>query len=330
MNVLLLPAIALAGMLTLWWGRGRDPDPRSVDVRYGPPEGLGPAECGVLLDTRVRLRHVTATLLDLAARGHLVVEEVEPPADEDLERDFRFHRLSDSATWEELARHERILLHLFFSPRAVWPPDPGPVERALRAELGARDGRESVRVSDLGQPFRLTQGMEAFFAPLVARGYFRRLPGRTRLRYLAAAGLLMALGLGGASTPVGYGSVVLAAAIVAGVGWHMPARTREGRRAAEHVAGYREYLARTEADRLERAEAAPADVDRTLAFGAALGLGSAWTKALDPLYGDQIETVEEAEEEVYRRAAVSVIRDLMRPAGRENAVTGSPREPGRG
>ena len=40
-------------------------------MRYEPPEGLTPAEVGVVWDESADLEDVTATILDLAVRGHL-------------------------------------------------------------------------------------------------------------------------------------------------------------------------------------------------------------------------------------------------------------------
>src|SRR5215472_3574048 len=47
--VLTLPLWALVVMFSLWWVKGRDPDPgMSVAPMYAPPEKMGPAEAGTL------------------------------------------------------------------------------------------------------------------------------------------------------------------------------------------------------------------------------------------------------------------------------------------
>ncbi|MDX1579908.1 MAG: DUF2207 domain-containing protein, partial [Gemmatimonadota bacterium] len=307
-----LPVLALVVMLALWWRRGRDPAEMAVDVRYEPPDDLSPAACGLLLDTSVRLRHVTATLVDLAARGHLSIEAVEPPPDDDLEHDFLFRPASDPSAWDQLTDHESSLLHLFFSPRDAGPADPGPADWLLRETVGAPGGRESLRMSDLGQPFRPIQGTGTIFDELSERGYFASRPAWVRLRYLGGALLVAALGSGAAARPLEYASVGAAAVIIAGIGWYMPARTTKGRRAAEEVIGFREYLERTEADRLERSVERPADFDRSLAYAIALGVESRWSDALDDLYGDRVETVEDASEDDLRQLLHSSIESLRR------------------
>ncbi len=48
----------------------------SVVVRYEPPEGLGPAEAGTLIDEKLDMRDISATIIDLAVRGYIKIEEI--------------------------------------------------------------------------------------------------------------------------------------------------------------------------------------------------------------------------------------------------------------
>ena len=63
-------------MFALWWYKGRDPDPgRSVAPMYEPPPGMSPAEAGTLIDDTIHPRDITSTIVDLAVRGYLKIEE---------------------------------------------------------------------------------------------------------------------------------------------------------------------------------------------------------------------------------------------------------------
>ena len=64
-------------MFWLWSARGRDPRVGPVAVQYTPPEGLSPAESGTLVDEMAAMRDITATIVDLAVRGYIVIEETE-------------------------------------------------------------------------------------------------------------------------------------------------------------------------------------------------------------------------------------------------------------
>ncbi len=64
-------------MFWLWSTRGRDPRVGPVAVQYAPPEGMSPAEAGTLVDEIAAMRDITATIVDLAVRGYIVIEEKE-------------------------------------------------------------------------------------------------------------------------------------------------------------------------------------------------------------------------------------------------------------
>jgi hypothetical protein len=70
-----MPVGVFGVMLAQWYRRGRDPRRRPIAPRYEPPDGLTPAEVGTLVDHRVDVRDITATLVDLAVRGFIVIEE---------------------------------------------------------------------------------------------------------------------------------------------------------------------------------------------------------------------------------------------------------------
>ena len=69
---MLAPLLALVFLARRYWTAGRDPrGSASVVVRYEPPPDLTPGEIGALVDERVDLRDLTATVVDLAIKGYL-------------------------------------------------------------------------------------------------------------------------------------------------------------------------------------------------------------------------------------------------------------------
>ena len=76
--VLTLPLWAFAVMFPMWWLKGRDPDPGiSVAPMYEPPEQMGPAEVGTLIDGSVDPRDITSVLVDMAVRGYVKIVETQ-------------------------------------------------------------------------------------------------------------------------------------------------------------------------------------------------------------------------------------------------------------
>jgi hypothetical protein len=61
-----IPVGVFVVMLYWWWTSGRDPERDAITVQYEPPDSLSPAECGTLMDSKVAMCDITATLVDLA------------------------------------------------------------------------------------------------------------------------------------------------------------------------------------------------------------------------------------------------------------------------
>src|SRR5438132_318759 len=154
-----LPLAVFALMLRLWYTRGRDPRLRPIVPRYEPPDGLSPAETGTLVDNRADLRDITATLVDLAVRGFLVIEERDREGLLGLwsSKDFTLRRQKEQPG--DLKPHERAVLHGIF--------------------LGRGD---AVDLSDLKNEFyRELPGIrDRIFDALVGRGYYARRPDQVR------------------------------------------------------------------------------------------------------------------------------------------------------
>jgi Predicted membrane protein (DUF2207) N-terminal domain len=66
---------------TMGGGEGEEPVPigdadTSAPVEFAPPEGLHPGQIGTLIDERANTLDVTATIIDLAVRGFLTIQEI--------------------------------------------------------------------------------------------------------------------------------------------------------------------------------------------------------------------------------------------------------------
>ena len=64
-------------------------------VNYEAPDGLTPAEVGTLVDEQVDLRDISATIIDLAVRGYLKIEEVGSNSWFSSGSDYRFIKLRE-------------------------------------------------------------------------------------------------------------------------------------------------------------------------------------------------------------------------------------------
>jgi Predicted membrane protein (DUF2207) C-terminal domain/Predicted membrane protein (DUF2207) N-terminal domain len=265
---LLLPLCVGGLMLQLWRRRGRDaPGRASIPVAYEPPAGLTPAEVGTVLDESADLDDVTATLLDLAIRGQLEIEEIESHRFLFFSnRDYRLRRLD--APGADLRGHERKLLSALFA------------------------GGDEVLVSELRNHFHvhLPSIRDALYEEVTGRdGCFPARPDRLRTGWTLAGGAIGIAAL--PALAIGHFSLAPALAlgatglIVALFGRAMPRRTREGRRVYEEILGFREFVARVDADRLERMGGRSAErFEHVLPYAVVLGVADAWADAFAGIY----------------------------------------------
>jgi hypothetical protein len=167
-----------------------------------------PGHVGTVADERVDPIDVTATLIDLAVRGHLVINE--------LPRESEFARTD----WEIRRVDGDGLL---------------PFEQQLVDGIAAPGS--SVRVSDLAGKVQESIGgvQNALYDEMVSNGWFERRPDETRNRWtqLALAALIISVVLTGVLAAfttfglVGLALIVLSLGLVF-VAQEMPARTAEG------------------------------------------------------------------------------------------------------
>jgi uncharacterized membrane protein YgcG len=151
-----LPILALSGMLGLWVRKGRDPVRTSVMAEYEPPPGLTPSEVGTLADHKAQMHDITSTLVDLAVRGYVRIEEVETKSRIPLlgrkQEEWIFHQTRPTSAWRELAPHERAYLEGLFEPAleaSASPHSPGELFEYLGASFRAwREARREKRSFD--------------------------------------------------------------------------------------------------------------------------------------------------------------------------------------
>ncbi|NTU73099.1 DUF2207 domain-containing protein [Candidatus Roizmanbacteria bacterium] len=94
-----------------WYRSGRDPKvPKGVRVSYDPPKTkrgrkLAPAETGGLIDERVDMKEFVATIVDLARRGHLTIEE---------KQNKEVYLVKAKGSKDEMLEYEALLLSELF------------------------------------------------------------------------------------------------------------------------------------------------------------------------------------------------------------------------
>ena len=254
----MLGAIAIGilgplGVLVLWYGKGRDPDPGVVPSYLAePPSPLPAGLMGTLIDEKAQLRDVIAALMDLARRGYVQIKE--------MERDHLYTRTDKSA--DGLLTHEQKLLQLFFNNRTERP------------------------LSSLKDKFYayLPQIQDAMYSDLVSQGLMRAKPNRVRsfYRVLAGLGVILAAVLlfllpntppytSLFCLPLALASGIIALFIAAGA---MPQKTDKGAEARATWQAFRTFLQDVEkyTDVTQKTEI----FERFLPYAIAFGMERQW------------------------------------------------------
>jgi uncharacterized membrane protein len=270
-GVFFLPIFSLLYMFNLWYRRGRDPKAReSVTVMYEPPKfndrPLTPGEVGALVDERLDPRDITSTIVGLAVKGYLQIEETKK---EGLLLDSRDYIL------EKVKEHDSNL---------------NPFEIELMKSLFP--GSLSVTlVSSLKNKFykNLDLLKKTLYGELMRKKYFPSNPEKVRNSY-AIAGIL--IGVFGSFafaffTPHAMGKSVAASVltglVILAFGRVMPAKTKTGASAYMDILGFQEFMNRAEKDRLERM----GDKDlfsKFLPYAIALDVADNWAEAFEGIF----------------------------------------------
>jgi len=235
-------------------------------VEFAPPDGLGPGQVGTLVDEAANTLDVTATIVDLAVRGYLRIDEI-PKQHFFGKADWTLTKLKDQPA---LKQYERSLLDGLFKSGDV------------------------VTLSSLRNTFaaRLKKVEEALYDDAIAQGWFAGRPDKVRLKWrlIAILALIVALIV----------AVVLAAATHAGLlgiplvvgalallvsAKRMPHRTAKGTGVLRRVQGFRRFILESEKDRARFAEQQHL-FSEYLPYAIVFGATEKWARAFAGIDGE--------------------------------------------
>jgi uncharacterized membrane protein YgcG len=270
--IVFLPFWTFVVMFTLWWYKGRDPDPGlSVAPMYEPPVGMTPAEAGTLLDDTIHPRDITSTLVDLAVRGYVKIEEVDDKGLVFHHKDYIFHLLKPMAQWANLAPHESVILANMFMGGEV-------------TSLSSLKNRFYTAIPAIRQDIKSQLRNKGMYLldPDSANGY-------------SLAGILVIVAPFLMLQFVWNKDVFSAIVLLIGCGFvsaiiwwlfarEMTAKTVQGGRTRVAVLGFQEFMNRVDADRMKRMP--PDTFEKYLPYAMALGVEHQWAQAFAGIVKD--------------------------------------------
>ena len=233
-------------------------------VEFAPPDDMRPGQMGTLVDEQANTLDVSATIVDLAVRGFLMIQEI-PKEGWFGKPDWTLIKLEESEAG--LLTYERRLLNALF-----------------------RDGTE-VTISDLRNTFaaRLEGVEESLYVDVVNRGWFRSRPDKVRSTWQARG--VVALILGAALTFVlarwTHWGLLGIPLLVGGLlllifAKRMPARTASGTAMLRRVRGFRRVIETAETHMSQWAEKEMI-FTTFLPYAVVFGCTDKWAKAFAAL-----------------------------------------------
>jgi uncharacterized protein (TIGR04222 family) len=290
---LALLAAAILGIGRLAWQTGRDrrfvgspvdaafatagqeePVPASfrpfggdeTPVEFVPPDGLRPGQVGTLVDEAANTLDVTATIVDLAVRGYLRIDEI-PKKGFFGKPDWDLTKLKEG---DDLRQYERSLLDGLF-----------------------KSGTE-VKLSSLRNTFsaRLKEVEEALYDDAVEQGWFVGRPDKIRLRWRIIGAVAVVLSLVllvvlAAVTHAAFVAVplVIGALLLLASAKRMPRRTAKGTGVLRRAEGFRRFIVESEKDRARFAEQQHL-FSEYLPYAIVFGVTERWARAFAGIDGE--------------------------------------------
>jgi uncharacterized membrane protein YgcG len=267
-----IPLVALGLLAMLYLRGGRDVEGgQAVAVEWNPPTNLSPAEVGTLVDEHCDMADIVSTLVDLAARGYLTIEETQ--SEHFLffsSKDYIFHKQHRPHDLSEppLLKHEQEFLKGLF-------------------RVGDR-----VTLSSLKNNFYtyLPEIRSGIFDALMNKNLFSSNPESTRTAYVGAGIVIGIIGLvlifflaalGKVAWGIGF---LLAGILCVAFAKAMPAKTATGSKMLRQCLGFQRFVELAEKDRIKvLADKDPTIFGRLLPYAMVLGVADQWADAFKDL-----------------------------------------------
>ncbi|WP_433352892.1 DUF2207 domain-containing protein [Microtetraspora malaysiensis] len=275
-SLALLLLLLCGGVGLLYWTRGRDA--RVVGAQSGavvghqngqftPPNDVRPGQIGTLIDEQADVIDVTATVVDLAVRGYLRIDEQPRQA-------------YDAPDW--------LLVRMPSAPVASLLP----YERALYDAVF--EGRDAVLLSQLHGSFTagLSKVRDELYRDVVTQGWFARRPDSVRTRWTtvgviaAVLGVVVTVALAWFTTYALLGLALIIAGAALSVGGHyMPAKTSKGAAVLAQTLGFREHLMTDEIGDIPPAQRIEL-FSRYLPYAVVFDSVDRWARVVATIHGD--------------------------------------------
>ncbi|MCM8819767.1 MAG: DUF2207 domain-containing protein [Candidatus Omnitrophica bacterium] len=277
----LIPIFIFIIMFRIWYKYGKDPKlKKSIVVEYKVPYELTPIEIGTLIDDRVDVRDISATIIDLAIRGYLRIVQTEGGF---FRKNYAFEKLKEYKDDSTLAEFEKIILSALFEESFSKSSSVG-----FGINLGGGFNpvyTSFVELSSLENNFykKLNSINESVFSQLIKKGFYTKSPYKIVSFYRNLGITFLVFGFPFIMfLPIGL-SLILSGVIILFFSKYMPSKTQLGAQVYSKILGFEEFLMRTDKDKIIASERQNI-FEKMLPYAICLGISSRWAEIFSDVY----------------------------------------------
>lgn len=244
-----------------------------ITVEYESPQDLPPGILGVVIDEKVDGSDISSTIVDLAVRGYIKIEEIENKILKIFtNKDYKIIRL-DKDDSDLLDYEKRVLEFLFI-----------------------KDGETEIMLSELKQPSsvrakKLETIKNGLYKEVTKQKMFKKNPKHARAKYIgfATAAIVttyivsfFTFAINGIFFAISIGVLIAAIIFIITFAQKMPQKTAAGREIYVKALGYREFVKGTEKYRAKFLEDENMFI-KVLPYAMVFGVAKKYIKAMEKI-----------------------------------------------
>ncbi|XOU94944.1 MAG: DUF2207 domain-containing protein [Candidatus Kerfeldbacteria bacterium] len=264
------PLLIFIVMYFLWYTRGRDPEVRDTIIPiYESPNKMTAGELGTIVDEKVDLKDISATIIQLAVKGYIKIKEIDLKKLIGKSKDYELIKLKDSDG--SLIEFEKLVLEGIFGKN------------------------DTKKVSALKNKFytHLPGIKKSIYELVVTNDYFPANPDKVRTMYgsIGAISIIIVMFILAAATStlgtLTFVSIGVGVAITIIFAFIMPRKTIKGAETHSKILGFKWFLSVTETERLKFHNSptkSPKSFEENLPYAMVLGVEKEWAGQFDDIY----------------------------------------------
>ncbi len=272
---LLIPIIAASVMFRRWYKKGRDAKGTGVIIpQYSAPDELSPIACAVILNQKILPRDIVAQVIYLATKGYISMTRTESKSFFIKKVDYILRLEKEYSTLENSSVDSLLL-------QAIFPASSVGAEVALSKCIGLQDAVNKLSISSAQE--------------VVSKGYYTADFSRAKTKkpvFVFVVGFIVYTMIATLFVSSSGGGLLFTASAIIGLiiilifNQIMPAKTKKGVLAKEHILGLKEYITFAEKDRIEfhnAPEKSPALFEQLLPYAIIFSQEKKWAKTFESI-----------------------------------------------